>query len=355
MNIDTIIMLHMIDLYKGQRSLNGMLHLLNGKRSTQTIQDGHLFQSLSYFGVWPKKDVTMIKPIINHLIDWNFIKELDNKQIITSYGKEGLKKGLEHFFFLRWLNGWKYKDATKLFWLRLLLLTQTLSFTTINQNHFYPITHDYQTIQWIKKHFPKEFVARKSLAKQLYEELYHFLDPLPEPFADLFVSKLSGFHKIGLTNEQICETFHLAKEQVDLMLLAMLHRLLTVIENERNRYHVLFFMASDLLSQFHLTKSAQKTYDLWKKGYTIEEIAKYRSLKVSTIEDHFIEIVIADPFFPIDQFVSAELFEQIKQAVKAVGTTKLRPIKEKLAEDVRYFQIRIVLTRLGGNDDRFTS
>ena len=36
----------------------------------------------------------------------------------------------------------------------------------------------------------------------------------------------------------------------------------------------------------------QKTYNFWRQGRSLEEIATIRNLKVATIEDHFVEIAL---------------------------------------------------------------
>ena len=95
-----------------------------------------------------------------------------------------------------------------------------------------------------------------------------------------------------------------------------------------------------------MTKSTSVTYKLLKKGFSIEDIAAYRKVKKSTIEDHIIEIVLNDPQFPIDDFIHKDTLKKIKKTAAIVGKKKLRPIKERL-ENVTYFQIRLALAVLG--------
>ena len=41
----------------------------------------------------------------------------------------------------------------------------------------------------------------------------------------------------------------------------------------------------------------RKTYNFWRQGRSLEEIATIRNLKVATIEDHFVEIALREKIF----------------------------------------------------------
>lgn len=352
--ISFVILLHTIYNYQGERTISGIVHLLKGKRSIQMIQDGHLFQSLRYFGVFHNKSTHLMMEQLQVLTDEGFINQREQYYDVTEKGKRQLKEWLQQHFYLRWLDGWKYKDMTKPFWYRLLLTVQTVSYTAVDETSFRPIIQDYETFQWLKQHFPKSVDDRKQWASQLYSELYTILEQLPEQMANIFVAKFSGANKFGLTNEQISERLEIDKQNVEFILLIVIHFILHKIKGEEREFPIVSFLARDLYSDIHLTQSAQKTYELWQNGYSIEEIAKIRRLKINTIEDHFIEIVIADPKFSIDSFVDHALQAKIREVVKDVGLTKLRLIKERLPEDVSYFQIRLVLINIGEKNVELT-
>lgn len=348
-SVNFAILLLAIRNYRGERTINGIIHLLKGKRSTQVIQDGFLFHSLHLFGVFKKVDTPLIFSNVEQLKTENFLFENNNYFHITDEGEKLLTLLLDQYPFINWLNGWKYDDLVKPFWNRLLLFIQSLSYTSIGQANFRPIIQDYVTFQWVRAHFPKNKDDRKRYAKQMYEELFTVLNKLQEPLANIFVAKLTGVNKFGLTNEQISEQFSLDKQTVDMMLLATLHYMLNEIQSNKTHFPLLSLFTHDINHALPLTQSAKRTYELWQKGFTMKEIANIRQLKINTIEDHFIEIAIADANFPIDDFVSNSLQQEIFRIVQKLKTTKLRPIKDELNEDVTYFQIRLVLTNLGGN------
>ena len=78
-----------------------------------------------------------------------------------------------------------------------------------------------------------------------------------------------------------------------------------------------------------MTDSSVKTKQLFDRGLSIDEIAAARNLKMSTIEDHFVEMSINDAEFPLTQFVSAEDADAVVGKVKEIGTRRLRLLKSE--------------------------
>src|SRR5699024_9867308 len=95
-----------------------------------------------------------------------------------------------------------------------------------------------------------------------------------------------------------------------------------------------------------ITKSAQTTYNLFKRGYDIQQIAHIRQLKENTICDHFVEISLFDTSFPVEDYVDEEAQREIVRASQKLQTPKLKEIKQVVSEHITYFQIRLVLAQL---------
>ena len=74
----------------------------------------------------------------------------------------------------------------------------------------------------------------------------------------------------------------------------------------------------------------------------MDEIATMRQLKMSTIEDHFVEMAINDKTFPIQQFVSKVDLENVILKSRELGTKRLRLLKDTFPE-LSYFQLRLIL------------
>jgi len=86
------------------------------------------------------------------------------------------------------------------------------------------------------------------------------------------------------------------------------------------------------------------SFDLYKKGFSIEEIAKERGLVLSTIEGHlsyFIETGELD----IKDFLSDEKLNKIIEEIKTQNNNfVLKEIKEKLGDDYSFGQIKMTVS-----------
>jgi DNA-binding CsgD family transcriptional regulator len=96
------------------------------------------------------------------------------------------------------------------------------------------------------------------------------------------------------------------------------------------------------------TSPEQKTptnlvsFNLFKEGKTIADIARDRNLAVSTIEGHLTQF-IASKQINIDDLVSADKQKIIKEAIRIHGSSSTKTLKENLPEEVSYGEIKMVI------------
>lgn len=102
------------------------------------------------------------------------------------------------------------------------------------------------------------------------------------------------------------------------------------------------------------TSPEQKTptnlvsFNLFKEGKTIADIARDRNLAVSTIEGHLTQF-IASKQINIDDLVSADKQKIIKEAIRIHGSSSTKTLKENLPEEVSYGEIRMVMAAEKGD------
>jgi uncharacterized protein YpbB len=297
------------------------------------------------FGVLPRIQRNDIDQAVDYLKSLNLIqKDTESSYRVTSNGEEKLQ-----FFHLpASLNGYKYDSISTVFWERLSLTVQSLSNLIHYETRFFPIHRDPPLLKWVKSFLKGQPLNREQLGEKLYEELIRAFLNLDEQKATIFVSKLTSHHRIGLTNEQLSDMFKKSKIEINILFLSTIHYLLTVIEEEGKEYPLLSTIATMDKNYTTLTKSTEKTYELLSMGKSIDEIAKLRYLKRNTIEDHIVEIVLSDESFDVKPFITTENYEMIKSCIQAMNTNQLKSIKQALSIPVSYFEIRLVLARVGG-------
>ncbi len=90
-----------------------------------------------------------------------------------------------------------------------------------------------------------------------------------------------------------------------------------------------------------------ETFQLYKEGFTIDEIADKRNLKAQTIFSHLSKLYLEGKDVSLDEFIEADTLKLIANAKKVLkNEPTLKPYFEFLGEKVPYEQIRIGLTIL---------
>ncbi|MBE6024500.1 MAG: DNA helicase RecQ [Cellulosilyticum sp.] len=98
------------------------------------------------------------------------------------------------------------------------------------------------------------------------------------------------------------------------------------------------------------TKSAPRdshklTYELYRAGRTIDEIADERNLTKMTVENHLVKCAEEGLEIDYDTFIPAKYEADIMAVIEECGATLLKPIKEKLPEEVSYTAIKFAVTK----------
>jgi uncharacterized protein YpbB len=340
------VILHLLRKINGERTIYSIFHLLQGKRSSQTIQDAHLYQLTSFFHSYPFITRSQLEKEVNNLIDKGLAVELDEKKVkLTSNGRQELDRKLAENPLPVHMNGWKYHQVTILFWDRLTLFLQVCSNLVHHERSYVPVRNKKETLIWVKRYIQQQEEDRYKLAEKLYEELtsaLHIQDIRPE----LIVFRLTGFKKIGLTPVQAAEMTDLELAQYHFEFLNGLHAMIEKIHNNPICFPILNGLIKQPDQTVPLTQSTEKTFKMLAKGYTLEEIAAARNLKESTVEDHVVEIVLSMREFEIDTYVLPEKQKRVLAAVRQVSAKKLKQIREQV-EDASYFEIRLVLAKYG--------
>ncbi|MGY3714158.1 helix-turn-helix domain-containing protein [Sutcliffiella cohnii] len=349
MNTFLFIILYCIHRFHGERSASAIYHLLKGKKSSQTIQDAKLYTLYPLFGIFPTVARENVQDAVNYLLNHNFINQSAERYIVTVKGVNILNEWMEANPLPHYLNGWEYRDKWMVFWKRYTLITQTVSNLIRGNGKFIPIQYEFE-VQLFVKQFLKLW-NKEELAQQLKMETELILKKQPELEANLFVIQLSGYRTAGNTIQQAARKWSVDSVWASILFQACIHSILHTLKAEPSKFPVLSSLCNDLVSPMtQLTKTTQTTMHLIQKNYTIEEIAVIRNLKESTIEDHIVEITMNFPQFSIESYISEEQVTEIQEAIYQLQTKQLKKIKEAInKDDITYFQIRLVLSRMGDN------
>ncbi|WP_010284308.1 helix-turn-helix domain-containing protein [Bacillus timonensis] len=348
----SILILEGIHKLGGERTVYGIYHLLNGKKSSQTIGDANLFNLTHLFGILKPLNREHFQLEIRILLENAFIEEMEpssNKFIITKLGLTLLDGELSKKPIPSHLDGWKYNDTSLLLWRRLSLLTQVLSNLIDGKKQYTPIQQEDSVFDWVKEFLLKEGHNRFLLTESLYNEVLQSLELVSELEATIFVMRLTSSSRVGYTIEQISSILGEDETWCQILFLHTLHSIVLQLVSNGEKFPILVSMIeTEHQENGLLTASTRATYQMLLQGKTIDEIARIRNLKRNTIEDHVVEVTHQKPDFLIDPFVPPIHQQLILSTYKSLQTKQLRFLKEKLTKDISYFEIRLVLARLGG-------
>lgn len=351
LNDRSYIILFSLFKFNGERSIYGIYHLLTGKKSSQTIFDANLFNVSHLFSLFPTLTREELEEVIKHFQQHKLITYInESKFLITEEGKNHLVDYEIHFPLPANLNGWKYFQRGIVFWERLSLLIQVLSNLIHRETQYTTINQDPAVLQFVKTYILRLGIKRDELARKIHTEVSDILSLTSNEEALIFVNRLTGFGRIGYTFEQLSHLNKIEVTRVYLLFHNVLHLFLMKIESNPGNYPGLYNLTKDLFQQMNLTVSSSETLRYLKSGKSIQEIAQIRGIKQNTVEDHIVEIAHSVESFSISRFVPLEIEQEIITLQETLKTNKIKPIKEKLAEHVSYFQIRLVLAKSGGSN-----
>ncbi|CAM3059135.1 helix-turn-helix domain-containing protein [Filibacter tadaridae] len=338
MNLSSIL-LTIINKLDGERTIYAGFHLLRGKRSGQTLQDVEYYGLKPFFGLLPKLRIVTFDEAANRLIELGYIATSDDSLVtVTEKGRLELSILPSYRFY-----GWDYRGREMIFYGRLTLTVQTMSNIRAGKKSFMPIQKDMNIQTFVKKLLYELPIKNPLFSRQVGEELT--IGIIRSEMSDLqkviFTHRLAGYGLSGWTWDQLAESLKLNPFTIRLMFIESLHMLLTVIESSTD-LQLLQKMAADIKVSSYLTESSTKTKRLFDQGMSIEEIATARQLKVSTIEDHFVEMSINNTDFPLQMFVSEEETIAVIAKMNELGTKRLRLLKDEF-KSLTYFQLRLIL------------
>jgi ATP-dependent DNA helicase RecQ len=94
-------------------------------------------------------------------------------------------------------------------------------------------------------------------------------------------------------------------------------------------------------------ETSRETFNLYRSGMTIADIAALRNLSPTTIEGHLTNFVQTGEL-DVSQFVTHEKLLVIQDAVEKYGDDRLSPLKELLGDEYSYVEIKAVVAWMKG-------
>ncbi|WP_141433369.1 helix-turn-helix domain-containing protein [Bacillus sp. 03113] len=342
-----LVILHCLNHIHSERTIYSILHILKGKKSSQTIQDAHLYQLTPFFKTYPQLERSYLDRVVKKYEELKWLeRDSDEFYRLNNKGKQILKQMLKNQPIPIHLNGWKYHLLTTSFWERLSLLVQVSSHLNVHHSKYVPIQRNRDVQRWLKDYLHQIDISRNDLSSFLYDELIRCFNFDQDIDPSIFVIRLTGFQCIGMTPEQAANSLQMEASYYHFHYMSFLHFMLKTVISNREQFPILFSIISTLKHEFSITNSTKRTYEYILQGYSIQSIAKMRRLKHNTIEDHIVELALNISEFDISPYVTDIIQEMVIKAARQVPSRQLKKIRKEAAS-ATYFEIRLVLAKFG--------
>lgn len=343
-----------------ERTLQAAYYILRGRKANQTIQDVHLYSLYPYYRLFPQLSKENWDKIVSKLLQRKRIEEIEGGAggrkpsfVLTASGLHFAREQYDRYQLHRWFAPFNQSSLTynaELFWHRLHLLVQTISQTAAASMNFIPVVSDRRIQQWVKMQVGDSRV-RAGWKSHLADELYALWAPFPAQVQKLIVAQLSGAAQTGKTLGQLAKQQGESEYYLHVLFRFGLVSSIQRLHQEKEQFpylHALVQVHDPENGDARLSESASRTYALVKRGYHKDEIAKLRGIKVSTVEDHLVEMALRCREWNCSDYLPADQATEIVSASEKLGTSRLRMIKDHLGKDVSYLQIRLALAQRQG-------
>lgn len=266
--------------------------ILTGKKTTSTLFYAKVHGLLSVFGLFPRLSETFYNDSINQLIAQKFIR-LEEGELYKVKNIDAIYVKYEKI--LSQLDGWRFSRNDSQLWRLFQCLVQNLSVWPDELKQIPLEVSPFYTV-WLDDVLSKMTAKTK---EQFIQDCYAIFDALPEKVSLFLIQSLSGADYQGQAFFQLCPSDYQNYPWNECYYLSRIHQFwYQVLHHPDNLVYQIFYTQL----QLNYNQSMLQTRHLFLQGYTIEQIAKMRRLKLSTLNDHLIEWALVDSKFPFEKF-----------------------------------------------------
>lgn len=313
-----------------------LYHLLKGKRTVSVLMSGFLYDNFNSFHLFADLKEDTFYQLLRKLVEEGFIL-FDQESLeaeITELGLIYLQENEGSFSsYTNHLDGYRYARREEEMWRMLQFLVQVFSHLSYQSNRYIPLeSSPYYQLQ-IKKLLSE--INREKASSLMREEWSIVLERLSKDESRFIIQQFSGYRLNGKAEQQLL-TGSSAFEKA-LYKTNVYHHLFKEIET-LPKSSVLYQAISDSLEK-NKNQSMLQTKRLWLMGHSLRDIAEIRKMKLSTVNDHFLEMAMSEENPLFEQLIPEEqqkIFQKVEAPYQNWRFAKLRQQVE-----VDYFSFRM--------------
>lgn len=299
--------------YKTNKSI---YNILVGKKSHQTFFDACSQQQLSLYHSLPLLKYPSFELFLEN------INEFNSKIEIALHPRFTFESMVQTFQAIQ-------------------LLVQTMSNIKQQEFQFIPISQNnkiQETVKIVYNH-----IKKNELQSDFENELHNLFKAIEVKGPCYLHYYLQGYDEPMYTRQQVSLIEQISQQQ--LFEYEMNNLVIMMFELESDDYTVL----SSLIMKPTLSNQTFITYTKLLEPVSMESIASQQQVKINTIEDHVLEILIKGYMSNYDDYVDDALMQQFFNFYQQHRGERLKYYKDKF-DSLSYFQIKVLIVGIERGD-----
>lgn len=299
--------------YKTNKSI---YNILVGKKSHQTFFDACSQQQLSLYHSLPLLKYPSFELFLEN------INEFDSEVEIALHPRFTFESMVQTFQSMQ-------------------LLVQTMSNIKQQSFQFVPISQNNKIQETVKIVY--NYIKENDLQSDFENEIHHLFEAIFLKGPCYLHYYLQGYDEPMYTRQQVSLIEQISQQQ--LFEYEMNNLVAMMFELEKIEYTIL----SRLIIKPTLSNQTFITYTKLLENFTMENIAEQQQVKINTIEDHVLEILIKGYMSNYDDYIDDELLQQFLNFYNSYRGERLKYYKEKF-DSLSYFQIKVLIVGIERGD-----
>lgn len=291
-----------------------ILHVFQGKRTPSMFYRIEKNSWHSGFQLSSKIQSEHLENSVRRHLKKGWLEDGEKGYQLTYKGLKAYDNYFSQHYYPEEIQSFTNANSRIPFWERLQLFSQVFSEMSYHNESYVPIIKHPHHQESVRNLFRQLSGDKQPLLERWIEEQAFIFKQLDKRMADVLMNQLTGHKKVGQTKDQIRELLSMEALEFQFYLNDGLEILIQLIKKNRKiiPIHSAILESVFMEHNYGLSASTKQTYDLLKKGYSVNKIANIRKIKENTVKEHILEIAFVFENFPFKAFIPKELNEKLK-------------------------------------------
>lgn len=334
---------YLTSLFKEKEPLKlaQLIHVFQGRRTPSMlyiVEKHHLFSAFEHL---PQLTRDQLKHCLDRLVERKWVRIEGEEYYLTSNGREHITNYFVSHSYPSAITSLQYAKARQPFWERFQLVSQVFSEKRYKNTDYSPVVKHPSHQDGVKIWLHEQGQELIEVTDQWIEEVTKVFEQLGDPCATFLALQLAGHGQTGQTRRQVAEAYNYTLYESSYYLENALEQMLQFIQ--KGDFPLLGSLLKDIQKETHrgLTASTYQTALYLTKGFSLQEIARERQLKVSTIHEHLLEIAFIQPHFSYEKYVPKKMYKELQEIFAQELWRPYREVKEMIS-DLPFLFYRLV-------------